>query len=84
MTIDPTAAKVTLGAVLEAAQAASQPAGCVSGYAPTTGKGKLTTIDGTSATAGHPWQVSLDGAKAASAKLASKVAVGDTIYLALG
>ena len=84
VTIDPAAAKATLGAVLEAARAGSEPAGCVSGYAPATGKGKITTIDGTSATAGHPWQVSLDGAKAATAKLSSKVAVGDTVYLALG
>ena len=84
VTIDPTASKATLGAVLAAAQAASEPAGCVTGYSPTTGKGKITTIDGTSATAGHPWQVSLDGARAATAKLATKVVIGDTVYLALG
>jgi len=73
-----------VGAVLGAAEAGSEPAGCVSGYAPATGKGKITTVDGTSATPGHAWEVSLDGAKAASAKLSSKVEIGDTIYLALG
>ena len=84
VTIDPAATKATLGAVLQAAQAGSEPAGCVSGYAPVTGKGKITAIDGTNATSGHPWQVSLDGARAATAKLAGKVAIGDTIYLELG
>jgi hypothetical protein len=83
VTIDPTASKSTLGAALAAAQAGSEPAGCVTGYAPSTGAGKLATVDGTTATAGHVWQVSLDGAKAASAKLSSKIAVGDVIYLAL-
>jgi len=83
VSIDPTASKSTLGAVLAAAQAGSEPGGCVTGYAPTTGKGKLTTVDGTSVTPGHVWQVSLDGAKAATAKLSSKIAVGDVIYLAL-
>ncbi len=84
VTIEPTAAKTTLGAVLGAAEAGSEPAGCVSGYAPATGKGKITMVDGTTATPGHSWEVSLDGAKAASAKLSSKVEIGDTIYLALG
>ena len=83
VTIDPTSSKSTLGAVLAAAQAGSEPAGCVTAYEPTTGKGKLTTIDGTSATPGHLWRMSLDGGKAATAKLSSKVAVGDVIYLAL-
>ena len=83
VTVDPAATKTTLGAVLEAAQAGSEPEGCVSGYEPTTGTGKLTTIDGTNATAGTPRRCSSTAAKQRPRSSPARW-IGDTIYLALG
>jgi len=79
----PTAATTTLVAVLEAAQASSTPSACVTGFAPATGKGSLTQLNGNPSPPEAKWDISIDGAKEKEAKLSSKIEVGDTISLQL-
>jgi hypothetical protein len=83
VTIAPQAAKTRLVDVLEAAETASSPAGCVSGFAPSSGKGAIAQIDGQPVTSGESWDVSVDGSIAKQAKGSSAIHVGDTIYLRL-
>jgi hypothetical protein len=83
VTIAPQASKTKLVDVLDAAESASTPAGCVSDFAPSSGKGAITQIDGRPATSGESWQVSVDGGAAKQAKGSSAIHVGDTIYLRL-
>lgn len=83
VTITPDGATATLGQVLEAARAASSPADCVSSFQ-ASAKGELTQLDGSPNPAGPGWTLSIDGARAKAAKLSSRIAVGDTLYLKLG
>jgi hypothetical protein len=77
VTITPTATKTTLGAVLEAAESAATPVGCLSSFAPVSGKGAFTEINGVSG----DWQYSIDDGKLKAAKRTASIGVGDTIYL---
>jgi hypothetical protein len=87
VTLTPAASMTTLAAVLSAAQASSTPAGCVTSFSPTTGKGAIVSINGAPATPGGgegSWTVSLDGGLAKPARSGTTVHLGDTIYLRLG
>jgi hypothetical protein len=83
VTIAPAGATTTLARVLEAAEAASTPAHCVTGFTPAGGKGAVTSIDGLPSPAEPKWNVSVDGGPEAVAKLSKKIHIGDTIYLGL-
>jgi Prenyltransferase and squalene oxidase repeat len=79
VTIAPAAAKTTLAAVLTAAESAATPAGCVTSFAPTSGKGAITQVNGVSGA----WQYSIDDGKLKTAKPTASIGVGDTVYLKL-
>jgi hypothetical protein len=79
--ITPTSAKVTLASVLEAAETAATPAGCVSGFTPASGKGAITSIDGSPNPPQASWQVSIDGGPEKQATRKTPIGIGDTIYL---
>ncbi|HTZ88411.1 MAG TPA: hypothetical protein VMB05_17230, partial [Solirubrobacteraceae bacterium] len=81
--ISPEATKTKLGEVLEAAETASRPAGCVTSFAAVKGKGAITQINGSPEPAGAGWQVSIDGGPAKAAKATTAIHLGDTIYLKL-
>jgi hypothetical protein len=83
VSLAPEATKTTLAKVLEAAQASSRPAGCVSGITPTTGKGAITSINGQPNPPSASWRVSIDGGAEQEAKRGTKIEIGDTIYLRL-
>ncbi len=74
----------TLLAVLQAAEASSSPAGCVTSFMPTSGSGVLTQVNGSPVSPAPNWDISIDGAKEKAAKLSTKIELGDTIYLKLG
>ncbi len=74
--LTPTAAKATLAVVLEAAQTASRPSGCVSSVASGKG-GAITSVNGQEGT----WTLSADDGTPKAAKLKSAVHIGDTLYL---
>ncbi|HEX4482341.1 MAG TPA: hypothetical protein VH081_01020 [Solirubrobacteraceae bacterium] len=82
--IAPAAVKTKLGAVLEAAETTSSPAGCVTSFAAVKGKGAITQIDGAPSPAAAQWQLSIDGKTEKAAKASAAIALGDTIYLRLG
>lgn len=82
--IAPSAATTTLAAVLEAARSAATPAGCVASFEPASGKGALTQLNGNPEPPAASWELSIDGGKEKLAKLSSKIAIGDTLYLHLG
>jgi hypothetical protein len=84
VSVEPSTPTTTLAAVLEAAEAASSPAGCVSSFAPASGSGALTQINGSPSPAEAKWDISIDGGKEKSAKRTSEIALGDTISLHLG
>ncbi len=77
--LTPSAATTTLGAVLQAAESAASPSGCVTSFTPDGGKGTVTSIDGQSATGG--WKLGTDGGKQVTAKASTKVKVGATMLL---
>jgi hypothetical protein len=79
--IAPGAAKAKLGQVLEAAEAESSPAGCVTSFSAVKGRGAITQINGSSEPAA--WTASIDGGAAKAAKAGTAVHLGDTIYLHL-
>jgi hypothetical protein len=79
VTLSPSATTTTLLAVLQAAKAGSSPAGCVTSFAPSAGKGALTEVDGSAGA----WQLSIDGGKSKVANVSTKIGVGATISLAL-
>jgi hypothetical protein len=83
VSIAPQAVKTTLAKVLEAAETAAKPSGCVSGFTPASGNGPITSIDGAPSPAGPGWSVSIDGGRERPAKRSSPIHVGDTIYLRL-
>jgi hypothetical protein len=82
--IAPAAGKTRLGKVLEAAETASSPAGCVSSFQAVQGKGAITQVNGFPAVAEPDWMLSIDGAPAKSATAGAAIHLGDTIYLQLG
>ncbi len=77
------ASSTTLAAVLEAAQASSTPAACVTGLQPASGNGAITQLNGSPSPAEPRWGVSIDGGKEKPAKRATKIKLGDTISLRL-
>lgn len=81
VSITPTSAKVKLASVLGAAETSATPAGCVSGFTPTSGKGAITSIDGSPSPPKADWQISIDGGAAKQATRKTPIAIGDTIYL---
>ncbi len=83
VSLAPTGATTTLAAVLAAAQTSSTPTGCVSGFAPASGSGPITQINGTPNPAEPRWNLSVDGGKELPAKRSSKIKLGDTISLRL-
>lgn len=74
-----------LGALLAAAQAASTPAGCVSGFATraVAGGTEIASLDGVGANADYRWQVRVDGGPA-SAAVAEPIGFGDLVFLQYG
>ncbi len=82
--IAPEASKTKLVEVLEAAETASTPSSCVTGFTPATGKGAITSIDGAPSPAQPKWEISIDGGPEKLAKATSAIGLGDTIYLRLG
>ncbi len=84
VSITPTGATTTLGAVLSAAATAATPSGCVTSVTPSTGTGTITAINGTTNTGTSTWKVSTDGSTLISASRGATVHIGDTIYLHYG
>jgi Prenyltransferase and squalene oxidase repeat len=83
VTVTPEATRTTLAKVLEAAESASSPAGCVSALTPTSGKGAITSINGAPSPAEASWEVSIDGGAEKRARRGSSIQIGDTVYLRL-
>jgi hypothetical protein len=83
VSLSPTGASIKLATLLEAAETSSTPAGCVSSFAPTSGTGAITQVNGSPTPAEPKWDVSIDGGGEKEAKRTSKIALGDTIYLRL-
>jgi len=81
VSLTPTSTKVTLASVLEAAETSATPAGCVSAFTPSSGKGAITSIDGSPNPAQASWHVSIDGGAETQATRKTRVGIGDTIYL---
>ncbi len=79
--ITPEGTKVTLTNLLEAAETAATPAGCVTGFTPSDGKGSITSIDGSPNPAVASWQMSVDGGAEKPAKASKSITIGDTVYL---
>jgi hypothetical protein len=78
VTLAPQATTTTLATVLNAAVAATTPSGCVTSFAPGSGSGAITQVNGTTAA----WKVSIDGAAKVTAERSTVIHVGDTIDLA--
>jgi len=83
VSVAPSKPSTTLAAVLEAAQAASTPSACVSSFAPASGNGAITQINGSPSPAEASWNVSIDGSKENAAKRSTVIKLGDTISLQL-
>jgi hypothetical protein len=83
VSIAPGAPSATLAKVLEAAESASAPAKCVTGFTPATGSGAITSIDGLPSPPEAKWNVSVDGSAEGQAKRSKLFHIGDTIYLRL-
>jgi hypothetical protein len=81
VSLTPTSTKVTLASVLEAAETSATPAGCVSGFTPTSGKGAITSVDDSPNPPQASWQVSIDGGAEKQATRKTPIGIGDTIYL---
>jgi hypothetical protein len=81
VTVSPSAAKITLAAVLQAAETTATPSGCVTSFEPATGSKPITQINASPSPASASWRISLDGGKEKRAKRSSKIKLGDTIYL---
>jgi hypothetical protein len=84
VSITPTGTTTTLGAVLDAAETAATPSGCVTGITPTSGTGTITTLDGVTDSGGATWKVSVDGGSLTSAARGATIDLGDTVYLHYG
>jgi hypothetical protein len=79
VSVAPKAATTTLAKVLEAAEAESAPAGCVSGHA--SEGGAISQINGYPTPAKALWDYSIDGGAEKQATLTTEIHLGDTIYL---
>ncbi|HTA12265.1 MAG TPA: prenyltransferase/squalene oxidase repeat-containing protein [Solirubrobacteraceae bacterium] len=84
VSLAPETPTTTLAKVLEAAESASRPAGCVSAITPVTSRGAITSINGAPNPPGADWEVVIDGGAEKRATRATKIEIGDTIYLRLG
>ncbi len=84
VTVAPEAKTATLAAVLQAAETAATPAGCVTSFTPSSGSGAITSIDGLPAPPSAKWKISIDGGGEKTAKRNTSIGIGDTIYLRLG
>ena len=84
VTLTPTAATTTLGAVLDAAVGTATPGGCVTALNPTSGTGTITSINGLANSGSSTWKVARDGGTPATATRGTTVTVGDTVYLRYG
>ncbi|MGW8726000.1 hypothetical protein ACWGNF_08230 [Streptomyces sp. NPDC055808] len=82
--VTPTAATLTLGAVLDAATSAATPAGCVTSVTPGSGSGIITSVNGLANSGSSTWKASVDGASAAGANRDTVISLGDTISLRYG
>ncbi len=81
VSLAPGATTTTLATVLNAAVAATTPAGCVTGFQPGAGSGAITQVNGYPAVPAERWKVSIDGGAASTAERGTTIHVGDTIYL---
>lgn len=81
--IAPQATKTKLSKLLEAAESASSPSGCVTSFTAIKGTGPITQINGAPDPAQASWNVSIDGGPAEEAKGSRAIKLGDTIYLRL-
>jgi hypothetical protein len=77
VTLAPGGTTTTLATVLNAAVAATTPAGCVTSFEPGSGSGAITQVNGTAAA----WKVAIDGGTKVTAERSSVIHVGDTIDL---
>jgi hypothetical protein len=81
VTLAPGATTTTLATVLNAAVAGTTPAGCVTGFLPTSGSGAITQVNGWPTVPAERWKVSIDGGAKVTATRATVIHVGDTIDL---
>jgi hypothetical protein len=81
VTLAPGATTTTLAAVLNAAVAGTTPAGCVTGFQPSSGAGAITQVNGRPTVPAERWKVSIDGGAKVSAERSTVIHVGDTIDL---
>jgi hypothetical protein len=81
VTLAPGATTTTLATVLNAAVAATVPAGCVTGFLPSSGSGAITQVNGRPTAPAERWKVSIDGGAKVTATRATVIRVGDTIDL---
>jgi hypothetical protein len=82
VTVDPEATTIPLSKVLDAAVAGgSTPSACVTSYAPSSGTGAITQVNGAPGTPAAGWKIGIDGGALATAERGTTIHVGDTIYL---
>lgn len=81
VTFAPKAKTTELDNVLDAAEKASSPSGCVSSYLPGGGGAAISQINGYPETPETKWTISIDGAEPEQAKRHTDIELGDTIYL---
>ncbi len=82
VTVNPEAATIPLSKVLDAAVGgASKPSACVTSYAPSSGSGAITQVNGGPASPEARWKIGIDGGALATAERGTTIHVGDTIYL---
>ncbi|MGW6528599.1 hypothetical protein [Streptomyces venezuelae] len=84
VTLTPTSATTTLGALLDAAQTSAAPTGCVTETTPGTGDGTITSVNGKTNNGSSTWKSSPDGTPAAAASRGTVINAGDTIALRYG
>ncbi|MGX2992991.1 hypothetical protein JNUCC64_01645 [Streptomyces sp. JNUCC 64] len=84
VTLTPTGATTTLGAVLAAATASAAPSGCVTSVAPASGTGAITSVNGKANSGSQTWKASVDGSAFTGALRERVINVGDTIALRWG
>jgi hypothetical protein len=82
VTLAPGATTTTLATVLNAAVAGTTPAGCVTGFQPSSGAGAITQVNGWPTVPAERWKVSIDGGARVTAERSTVIHVGDTIDLA--
>jgi hypothetical protein len=81
VTLAPGATTTTLATVLNAAVAGTTPAGCATGFLPSSGSGAITQVNGWPTAPAERWKVSIDGGAEVTATRATVIHVGDTIDL---